>query len=227
MSFKGIREYNQNDDFRTIDWSATAKMQRPFVKENEADRNLNILFAIDVSKSLDSIFDSSKEKNKREIICEISSLMSYANNQNNDRTGVVFFSDVIECSYGLSNRKDVPSILSHILLNYTPMSAGSDFSICLKYIIDVFPKNTVVIIFSDFLFKDDFEKTLKIAAKKFKLIGIELECEFTNNEEISDGIYRIYDKEIGKEIIVDITKKSLDAIRKKQQEKKTLLKKYF
>jgi len=203
MSFNEVREYHFGDDVRSIDWNVTARFNHPFIKIYEEERELTVMLLIDVSKS--SIFGS--EKFKQDLIIELAGVLSFSAIQNNDKVGVMFFSDVVEKF--IPPKKGAKHILRIIseLLNYKPIRTKTDIETSLKYITNVLKKRATIFLISDFQ-DTNFELSLKIANNRHDLVAIRiidpLEIELPNV-----GILKICDPETNKISWLDTASKDV------------------
>jgi len=196
MEFLEVRNYDPSDDMRDIDWNVTARMGSPFTKKFAEERELTVIFLVDVSAS--SYFGARSRK-KSEVIAEICALLSFAAIKNNDRVGILFFSDHIE-KY-ISPRKGKKHVLRVIseILQFKPKGVRTDLNEALRALNDIVRRHATVFLFSDFL-TDDYEKLLKVSHKKHDVVAIivadEREFRFPNL-----GLIRIKDAETGEEIL--------------------------
>jgi uncharacterized protein (DUF58 family) len=148
IDFEEVREYMAGDDIRAIDWNITAKMNHPFIKKFREDRELTVLLVVDVSASLDfgSIFLS-----KREVLTEISSLLAFSATRNNDKVGLLLFSDRVEKFVPpAKGRKHILRIIRDLLF-FEPQSKGTQLIESIKYVNNMLKKRTIVFLLSDFL----------------------------------------------------------------------------
>ena len=168
MTFSEVRQYQFGDDVRAIDWNVTARYNEPFVKVFEEERELTLMLVIDVSAS--EIFGS-QQQFKREYLTEIAATLSFSALQNNDKVGLLLFSDQIELY--IPPKKGRFHILRIIreLLEYEPLGSGTNIGLPLEFLFGVLKKKAIVFLLSDFMDKG-YEKTLQIAAKKHDLTGI-------------------------------------------------------
>jgi uncharacterized protein (DUF58 family) len=167
MSFSEVRSYQYGDDVRNIDWNVTARANEPFVKIFEEERELTIMILVDVSGS--SSFGS-KYQRKSEVFTEICAMLAFSASQNNDKVGVILFSDKIEKF--IPPKKGKQHILRIIreLLDYTPNTSGTDIGLALQYLTNILKKKAICFVLSDFQ-ADNYETALKIASKKHDIIG--------------------------------------------------------
>ena len=168
MTFSEVRQYQFGDDVRAIDWNVTARYNEPFVKVFEEERELTLMLVVDVSGS--EAFGT-RLQFKREILTEIAATLAFSALQNNDKVGLVLFSDQIELF--IPPKKGRSHILRIIreLLEFKPLSKKTDISSALEFLSSVLKKKAIVFLLSDFM-NDGYQKTLRIAAKKHDLTGI-------------------------------------------------------
>ncbi|MDX2002537.1 MAG: DUF58 domain-containing protein [Chitinophagales bacterium] len=198
MLFSEVREYQYGDDIRAIDWNVTARFNHPYVKLFEEERELTVMLLIDVSQS--SFFGTQKAF-KSDIIAEISAVIAFSAIVNNDKVGVIFFSDKIEKF--IPPKKGRTHILRIIreLVNVEPQHKGTDIAQAIKYLNQVTKKRAIVFLLSDFL-ADGFQHALTIARKKHDITGIHLfdplEASLPNV-----GLIKVLDSESGSSYWVD------------------------
>ncbi len=168
MTFSEVRQYQFGDDVRAIDWNVTARYNEPFVKVFEEERELTLMLVVDVSGS-ESF--GTKTQFKREILTEIAATLAFSALQNNDKVGLVLFSDQIELF--IPPKKGRSHILRIIreLLEFEPKSRLTNISIALEFLSGVLKKKAIVFMLSDFM-DNGYKKTLRITAKKHDLTGI-------------------------------------------------------
>ena len=202
MIFSEVRSYQYGDDVRTIDWNVTARYNEPFVKVFEEERELTLMLLVDISGS--EQFGSTNEL-KKNIVTEISATLAFSALQNNDKVGLILFSDSIELYIPPSKGKTHVLRIIRELIEFKPSSKKTNLSEALKFLVDVTKKKSIVFILSDFI-SDQYEKNLKIAANKHDLTGIrvydKLETEIPNL-----GIVPMYDQETGQVTMVDTSSK--------------------
>ncbi|MDG2397031.1 MAG: DUF58 domain-containing protein [Flavobacteriaceae bacterium] len=170
MTFSEVRNYQYGDDVRSIDWNVTARYNEPFIKVFEEERELTMILLIDVSGS-ESF--GTNEKFKREVITEIAATLSFSAMQNNDKVGVLLFSDQVELF--IPPKKGKSHILRIIreLLEFDPISKKTSISNVMEFLLGVIKKKAIVFILSDFMDKG-YEKTIQIVGKKHDLTGIRI-----------------------------------------------------
>ena len=168
MTFSEVRQYQFGDDVRAIDWNVTARYNEPFVKVFEEERELTLMLVVDVSGSE---FFGSGQQFKREVLTEIAATLSFSALQNNDKVGLLLFSDQVELF--IPPKKGRTHVLRIIreLLEYQPKSKQTDIRVALEFLSGILKKKAIVFLLSDFM-DDSYEKTLRIAAKKHDLTGI-------------------------------------------------------
>ncbi len=206
MSFSEVREYNYGDDVRNIEWNVTARMNHPYIKVFEEERELTVMLLIDISRS--SFFGTQKQT-KNALITEIAAVLSFSAINNNDKVGVILFSDRIE-KY-IPPKKGKSHILRIIsdLLETNPQGTGTNIAGALEYFNNVIKKKSIAFIFSDF-FDKHYDKPLMVAARKHDLIGVHIHDK--REEELpSAGIVRMLDAESGQMAWVDTSDKTVRA----------------
>tara|TARA_B100001029_G_C15062389_1_gene459694 strand:+ start:3585 stop:4451 length:867 start_codon:yes stop_codon:yes gene_type:complete len=193
MTFSEVRQYQYGDDVRSIDWNVTARYNEPFVKVFEEERELTLMLMIDVSGS--ELFGTEGQF-KREELTEIAATLSFSAMQNNDKVGLILFSDQIELF--IPPKKGRSHILRIIreLLEFQPKSQKTSISNALEFLSGVMKKKAIVFLMSDFM-DSDYEKTLRIVAKKHDLTGIRIYDR--HEENIPNlGLVPMLDNETGK-----------------------------
>lgn len=199
MAFSEVREYTPGDDIRTIDWNVTARFNSPYVKVFEEERELSVVIMVDVSES--GHFGTHKQF-KQELITELCAVISFSAVQNNDKIGVIFFSDRIEKF--IPPKKGKTHILRIIreLIDFTPQSKGTDLGLALKYMTNVIKKKSIVFLISDFFDTHHYTDALKIANRKHDLVALRIADK--HEAELPDvGLIKLKDNETGKLIWVD------------------------
>lgn len=204
MTFSEVREYQYGDDVRNIDWNVTARFHRPFVKIFEEEREMTVMLLIDVSSSND--FGSS-EATKRDITAEIAAVLAFSAIQNNDKVGVIFFSDRVEKF--IPPKKGSSHILRIIreIVSFKPQHNGTDIGEGLKFLTSAIKKRTTAFLISDFMTSKSFEQEMRIAARKHDLISLRI----TDKRELilpKIGLLKFRDNETNKEFWVDTSTSS-------------------
>ena len=192
MAFSEVREYQPGDDVRTIDWNVTARYNNPYIKVFQEERETTVILLIDLSGSSDF---GTQTQLKREIATEISAVLSFSAINNNDKIGVIFFSDKIEKF--IPPKKGKSHILRIIreLITFQPSSKKTNIEVALKYFNSVIKKRSICFIISDFM-DDNFEKSLKIAKNKHDIIGLNINDEREKNL-VNVGMIKVIDSETG------------------------------
>lgn len=201
--FSEVREYQYGDDIRDIDWNVTARHNKPYVKVFEEERELTVMLLVDVSGS--RLFGAVGEE-KREMIAEIAATLAFSAIQNNDKIGVIFFSDKIEKFIPpKKGRKHILFIIRE-LLDFTPESRGTDIGMVLRYFSDALKKRCTTFLISDFIDEKDYYKALSIASNKHDVYGVQVYDK--RDAQLPDvGLMRVADLETGTEQWVDTSSK--------------------
>ena len=212
MTFSEVRNYQFGDDVRTIDWNVTARYNEPFVKVFEEERELTLMLVVDVSSSGLFGTDNALKKN---IITEISATLAFSALQNNDKVGLILFSDQIELFISPSKGKTHVLRIIRELIEFKPKSKKTNISNALEFLISVLKKKSIAFILSDFI-SSNYEKTLKIASKKHDLTGIKV---FDKLEEFIPnlGLVQMFDQETEEVQLVDTSSKFVRDNYKKQR----------
>lgn len=182
MAFSEVREYQHGDEIRTIDWNVTARFNHPYVKVFEEEREMTVMLLVDVSGSKEF---GTQQKSKQELATEICAVLAFSAIQNNDKVGVIFFSDKIEKFIPPKKGRSHILMIIRDLINFKPESKGTDISLALKYFNNVIKKRCTSFLLSDFVTDISFENALKIANRKHDLITLKL---YDNAEEILPNI---------------------------------------
>ena len=205
MTFSEVREYQYGDDVRTIDWNVTARFGHPFVKIFEEERELTVMLLIDVSGSRDF---GTVRQTKKDMITEIAAVLAFSTIQNNDKIGVIFFSDKIEKFIPpQKGRKHVLYIIRE-LIDFQPESNGTDIKVALKYLTNVIKKRCTAFILSDFIAKTDYQDAAVIANRKHELIKLRI-YDNRDREIPNVGLIKLKDPETEKRIWVDTSNKKV------------------
>lgn len=204
MTFSEVRQYQYGDDVRAIDWNVTAKYNEPYIKVFEEERELTMMLVVDCSGS-ESF--GSKNQLKSEIITEIAATLAFSATQNNDKIGLILFSDQIELFIPPKKGKSHVLRIIRELIEFQPKSKKTDLSIALKFLSSIQKKKAIVFVISDFM-SADYEHTLKIASKRHDLTGVRVYD--TREEQIPNiGVVPMVDAETGETVLVDTTSKQL------------------
>lgn len=205
MSFSEVREYQYGDDVRDIDWNVTARYNKPFVKVFEEERELTVMLLIDVSNSLD--FGTVKQL-KKDMVTEIAATLAFSAIQNNDKIGVIFFSDRIEKFIPpKKGRKHILYIIRE-LLDFKPESKRTDIKMAVEYLTNVIKKRCTTFMISDFIDENDFRNALTIANRKHDIVAIQVYDR--RMAELPDvGLMKVRDAETGHEQWIDTSSRAL------------------
>lgn len=218
MAFSEVREYQFGDDIRSIDWNVTARFNHPFVKIFEEERELTVMLLIDVSGSNE--FGTQKQL-KSQLMTEIAGVLSFSAIYNNDKVGVIFFSNKIEKF--IPPQKGTAHILRIIreLINFKPQNKETNISEALRYLTNIIKKRCIAFVISDFI-DNNFQDAFKIANKKHDVIAIHL---FDQREAVLPkvGIVKLKDAETGNSILVDTSSSALRNYYTSQWNEKTNL----
>lgn len=205
MSFNEVREYTPGDDVKFIDWNVTARFSHPFVKVFEEERELIVMLVVDISSS--SLFGTQKQL-KRDLITELGAVLSFSATTNNDKVGVIFFSDKIE-KY-IPPKKGKSHILRIIreLIALEPNHAGdTDVRVALEFLNNVLKKRTISFLLSDFVSKP-YDHALQLAARKHDLVGIHIYDKY-DKELPKAGLVQVVDAESGHMMWLDTDSKAV------------------
>lgn len=204
MTFSEVRQYQFGDDVRNIDWNVTARYNEPFVKVFEEERELTMMLVVDISGS--GLFGT-RQSFKIDIITEIAATLAFSATQNNDKIGLILFSDTVELY--IPPKKGRSHVLRIIreLLEFEPKSEKTDISQALKFLSQVMKKKAIVFLLSDFI-AEDYQHTLKITSGRHDLTGIRI---YDAREEAIPnlGIVQMQDEETNRKIWVDTSSKSV------------------
>lgn len=204
MTFSEVRNYQFGDDVRTIDWNVTARYNEPFVKIFEEERELTLMLMVDVSNS--ALFGTNNAL-KKNIITEISATLAFSALQNNDKVGLILFSDQVELYIPPSKGKTHVLRIIRELIEFKPLSKKTDIKVALEFLTRILKKKSITFILSDFI-SSDYEKSLKIISKKHDLTGIKVYDKF--EEAIPNlGLVQMFDQETEEIKMIDTSSKSL------------------
>lgn len=205
MTFSEVREYQYGDDIRDIEWNVTARFNKPYVKVFEEERELTVMLLIDVSGSLD--FGTQKQT-KREMVTEIAATLAFSAIQNNDKIGVIFFTDKVEKFIPpMKGRKHILYIIRE-LLDFKPESNRTNVGFALQYMTQAIKRRCTAFVISDFIDKNDFCQTLSIANRKHDVVAIQV-YDKRVAELPNIGLVKMHDAETGADLIVDTSSKKV------------------
>ena len=223
MTFSEVREYQHGDDIRTIDWNVTARFNSPYVKVFEEERELTVMLIVDISAS--ESFGTQIQL-KQDMITEICAVLAFSAIQNNDKIGVIFFSNQVEKFIPPKKGK------SHILriirerLNFEPENKTTDLSVALKFFNNIVKKRSIAFVISDFI-DTNFENPLKLAKKRHDVVALKI---FDDREKSlpNIGLVKFIDSESGRHQWIDSSdKKVRDGFAKKANDEEVRLKNIF
>lgn len=198
MAFSEVREYQPGDDVRLIDWNVSARFNHPYVKLFEEERELTVMLVVDVSGSGEF---GTVEQMKKDIAVELCAVLAFSAIQNNDKVGLILFSDVIEKFIPpKKGRKHILRIIRE-LLDFKPVRRGTNIGDGIRYLISAIKKRSIAFLISDFL-NDGYDDALKVASRKHDLVAIHL-FDPREAELASVGLMRVRDAESGKTAWID------------------------
>ncbi|NQY67413.1 MAG: DUF58 domain-containing protein [Flavobacteriales bacterium] len=223
MTFSEVREYQHGDDIRTIDWNVTARFNSPYVKVFEEERELTVMLIVDISAS--ESFGTQIQL-KQDMITEICAVLAFSAIQNNDKIGVIFFSNQVEKF--IPPKKGKSHILRIIreLLNFEPENKTTDLSVALKFFNNIVKKRSIAFVISDFI-DTNFENPLKLAKKRHDVVALKI---FDDREKSlpNIGLVKFIDSESGRHQWIDSSdKKVRDGFAKKANDEEVRLKNIF
>lgn len=204
MTFSEVRQYQFGDDVRSIDWNVTARYSEPYVKVFEEERELTMMLMVDVSGS--KLFGTNQQF-KNEVVTEIAATLAFSATQNNDKIGLILFSDAIELFIPPKKGRSHVLRLIRELIEFKPKSKKTNLAEALKFLRNVMKKKAIVFVLSDFI-ADDYEHTMKIAANKHDVTGIRIYDK--REEEIPNlGMVQMQDEETGELMLVNTASKKV------------------
>ena len=205
MAFSEVREYQFGDDIRDIDWNVTARFHKPFVKVFEEERELTVMLLVDVSGSLE--FGTVKQM-KKDMVTEIAATLAFSAIQNNDKIGVIFFSDRIEKFIPpKKGRKHILYIIRE-LLDFHPESRRTNIRLGLEYLTNVMKRRCTAFVLSDFIDRENFKNAMTIANRKHDVVAIQVYDR--RMAELPDvGLMKVRDAETGHEQWIDTSSRAL------------------
>lgn len=216
MEFSEVREYYPGDEIRFIDWNVSSRMGRLYVKQFVEERELTVILAVDLSASLNFF---SRTKSKKEIIAEISAIIAFTANLNNDKVGLLLFTDHVERFIPPKKGKTHLLRIIREVLTFTPEGRGTSIENSLVYLNKVLKKKAIVFMLSDFI-DSGFSQSLKIAARKHDLIAVKI-SDLREDKIPAKGTFILADHETGEEFFVDFsssrTRKLFQKDRKKHE----------
>lgn len=204
MTFSEVRQYQFGDDVRNIDWNVTARYNEPFVKVFEEERELTMMLVVDISGSENFGTDG---RFKKDIITEISATLAFSATQNNDKIGLLLFSDEVELF--IPPKKGSAHVLRIIreLLEFKPKNTNTDLSAALKFLQNMMKKRAIVFVLSDFM-TDDYQHAMKIMGNKHDVTGIRV-YDRRETEMPNLGMVQMNDAETGELMLVNTGSRSV------------------
>lgn len=204
MTFSEVRQYQFGDDVRTIDWNVTARYNEPYIKVFEEERELTLMLLVDISGS--EFFGTSKQF-KNEIVTEIAATLAFSALQNNDKIGLILFTDEIELYIPPKKGKSHVLRIIRELIEFKGKSKKTDLAQALKFLSNVMKKKAIVFVLSDFI-SDNYKDTLKIAARKHDVTGIRIYDKLEENIP-NLGVVEMKDQETGELMLVNTGSKGV------------------
>ena len=205
MAFSEVREYQFGDDVRDIDWNVTARYTKPYIKVFEEERELTVMLLIDVSGSRDF---GTCELMKKDIITEIAATLAFSAIQNNDKIGVIFFSDKIEKFIPPQKGKKHILYIIRELINFEPTETQTDINLVLKYLTNALKKRCTAFVISDYIDDKNYQHALTIANRKHDMVAIQV-YDKRDTEIPSVGSMKIKDAETQREKWIDTSSRKL------------------
>lgn len=203
--FSEVREYVPGDDVRDIDWNVTARQNKPFVKVYEEERELTVMLLVDVSgsRSFGAVGEAKMEK-----MAEIAATLAFSSIQNNDKVGMIMFSDKIEKFIPPKKGRKHILLLIREIINYQPENEGTDIDRALRFLTNAIKKRTAAFLISDLIDTHDYTQSLMIASRKHDLVTLQVydkrDCEMPNV-----GLVKMRDLETGETAWIDTSSKSV------------------
>ena len=204
MTFSEVREYQPGDDIRSIDWNVTARFNTPFVKVFEEEREMTVMLLVDVSASGE--FGTQKQL-KQDVITELCAVLAFSSIQNNDKIGIIFFTDKIEKFIPPKKGKSHVLRIIRDLIEFKPEHKKTNIQLALKYLTSVIKKRSIAFVISDFM-DDNFTDALKIANKKHDLVALRI-YDKREQELPNIGLIKLLDAETGIQKWVDTSDKNV------------------
>lgn len=205
MAFSEVREYTYGDDIRDIDWNVTARYNKPYIKVFEEERELTVMLIVDVSASLG--FGSTSQI-KRDVVTEVAATLAFSAIQNNDKIGVIFFSDKIEKFIPpQKGRKHILYIIRE-LINFEARQTNTDISVALKYLTNVLKKRCTTFLISDFIDTNNYDSALTIANRKHDIVALQV-YDPRETELPKIGLMKVQDAETGHEQWIDTSSRKV------------------
>lgn len=203
MAFSEVREYTPGDDVRSIDWNVTARFNTPFVKVFEEERELSVMMLVDVSAS--GLFGT-YEKIKQDLITELCAVIAFSASTNNDKIGIIFFSDKIEKFIPPKKGKSHVLRIIRELINFEPQNKATNIEVPLRFMTNAIKKRTIAFLISDFQAPFNYTDALKISNKRHDVVALRV-IDKTEQELPDVGLIKLKDNETGNTVWVDTSNK--------------------
>ncbi len=211
MAFSEVREYQFGDDIRDIDWNVTARYSKPFIKVFEEERELTVMLLIDVSSSQDF---GTHHSVKRDMVTEMAATLAFSAIQNNDKIGVIFFSDKIEKFIPPKKGKKHILYIIRELISFKAESNNTDIGMAMKYLTNVIKKRCTAFMISDFIDGNDYKNALTIANRKHDIVALQV-YDSLETQLPKVGLMKIQDYETGEEQWIDTSSRKVREAYKK------------
>ena len=205
MAFSEVREYQPGDDVRSIDWNVTARLNKPYIKVFEEERELTVMLLVDVSGSRHF---GTLTQMKRDMMAEVAATLAFSTIANNDKVGVIFFSDKIEKFIPAQKGKTHVLHIIRELLSFEPTSTGTDIAQALQYFSNAQKRHCTAFLISDFIGIDNLEKPLMIASNRHEVNAIQI-YDRRDTELPNLGLVQFRDAETGHDLWVDTSVKAI------------------
>lgn len=205
MTFSEVRQYQFGDDVRAIDWNVTARYNEPYIKVFEEERELTMMLVVDVSGS--ESFGTQNQL-KSDIVTELSATLAFSATKNNDKIGLILFSDQVELYIPPKKGKSHVLRIIRELIEFQPKSKKTNFTEALKFLSSVQKKKAIVFVISDFMMPDNYEQTLKIVSKKHDVTGIRV-YDMREEKLPNVGFIQVMDAETQELMWVNTNSKSV------------------
>ena len=205
MAFSEVREYQPGDDVRSIDWNVTARLNKPYIKVFEEERELTVMLLVDVSGSRHF---GTLSQMKRDMVAEVAATLAFSTIANNDKVGVIFFSDKIEKFIPAQKGKTHVLHIIRELLSFEPTSTGTNIAQALQYFSNAQKRHCTVFLISDFIGIENLEKPLMIASNRHEVNAIQI-YDRHDTELPNLGLVQFRDAESGEDIWVDTSLKTI------------------
>ena len=199
MAFSEVREYQPGDDVRSIDWNVTARLNKPYIKVFEEERELTVMLLVDVSGSRHF---GTLSQMKRDMMAEVAATLAFSTIANNDKVGVIFFSDKIEKFIPAKKGKTHVLHIIRELLSFEPSSSGTDIAQALQYFTNAQKRHCTAFLISDFIGAGNMYQPLLIASNRHEVNAIQI-YDRRETELPNVGLVKFHDAETGKDLWVD------------------------